>query len=86
MEKTIIYKCYLDQFLKDFETYYSNLGNVSKEISYALFQNKNYTFEKATENTPNRDNLEEIVERVWRITQDEDTVIAVLQKLDCDVI
>lgn len=86
MEKTIIKKEYLERFLKDFDFYYSNLGKVSEEVSFALFRLKDYTFNKAVENIPIRDDLEKIVEHVWLITQDEDTIISILQKLDCEVI
>ena len=86
MEKRIINKVYLDQFLKDFEVYYNNLGNVSKEISHALFSNKCYTFENAIKDYTVRSELQNIVENTWMITHDEDTIIAILQKLDCEVI
>ena len=86
MEKRIISKAYLDQFLKDFEVYYNNLGNVSKEISHALFSNKHYTFENVVNDYTVRSELQNIVENTWIITHDEDTIISILQMLDCEVI
>ena len=86
MEKRIINKVYLDQFLKDFEVYYNNLGKVSQEISHALFSNKCYTFENVVKDYTVGSELQNIVENTWIITHDEDTIIAILQKLDCEVI
>lgn len=86
MEKRIVIKVYLEQFFKDYDVYYNSLNTVTKEVSHALFSNKCYTFEKAVEDSYIRSDLQDLVETAWRLSHDEDTVIAVLQKFNCEVI
>lgn len=82
----IVIKNYLDQFLKDYDIYYENIGKVSKEITHALFSNKCYSFELAVKNGLIRNDLRDVIESAWRISHDEDTIIAILEKLGCEVI
>jgi len=86
MEKTIITQVYLHQFLKDYAIYLDTLCEVPKDVSHALFSNKCYSFEKVVEDSMRRNDLQDLVEAAWRLSHDEDTVVAVLQKLDCEVI
>ena len=86
MNKTIINKQYLKQFIRNYETYYNTLNVVTDDVTCALYLGKELMFEKACGDISIKDDLEAIVEHRWRITHDEDTIIAVLQKLDCEVI
>ena len=86
MNKTIINKQYLKQFIRNYETYYNTLNVVTDDVTCALYLGKELMFEKACDNNLIRDDLEAIVEHTWRITHDEDTVISVLQKFNCEVI